>query len=238
MFIGIREELRLSRLMRTISDEGVLTPILRDGPHVIQGHRRVIAYASLMSKSPEDVLDCLPYREVRLGAADRIWRAIAPHDGLRLPLSEWEEYRAIEILTHHGVSDRFRVAEHFGLSPSWAQVRLTLAKLPKYIRDGFREWLTSPQSRVKLRWDAVPRLYKAFNSEIRQYPGGDGPMLTALYQEVSAVGQKPRRVMYTEGELKTIVQRSQSPLLRRLIEAVLNSDPLEEIDRSLSEHNL
>jgi len=238
LFAGIREELRLARLVRSIEEDGVLTPILRDGPHVIQGHRRVVAYASLMSTSPEKVLDILPYEERALSKVDRIWQATAVHGGSRLPLSEWEEFRAIELLYYNGVTDRFQVAAHFGKSAGWAQTRLTLAKLPKFIKDSFRRWLTSESPDVKLRWDAVPKLYKTFNEEYSRYPAGDGPALTGLFASLSSITQRPRRTMYTEGEVKAISARTQSPLLRRLLDAILNSEDLTLIDQSLAEHNL
>lgn len=123
----------------------------------------------------------------------------------RLPLDEWETCLAVFQLVKAGHRNRMDVAEKLGqvvtrpngtieARGSWAQPRINLARLPRYVQELFRDWMLAKKARKAdtppLKWTDVAELYKTYSAEFSKHPEGRGPLMQELISKITDPGRK------------------------------------------------
>lgn len=112
----------------------------------------------------------------------------------RVALDSWGEFLAIRQLVKAGMDSQEKIAEKMGKflttgknagkpNRSYIQPRTNLAHLPQFVQDEYERYcLDNDSSRV--RWSDVSKLFKCYNEEFTQFPNGDGPNFTELWNSI------------------------------------------------------
>lgn len=172
-----------------------------DGKYlVLAGNRRLTGVRYLQENDPEAYNKAVPGG--KLPAI--IHKGLTPQEEIeyridhsgdldREPLDEWSLFLAIKQLDGAGYDTQESIAIKLGLRKKggktrgqprreYVQTRVSLARLPQFVQDQFR-MLTLSKDDTAVRWNMIPKLYKAFNEEYLAHKDGDGPLFSALWKE-------------------------------------------------------
>ncbi len=168
---------------------------------VLIGNRRTMGLQWLQKNDPDEfaraLSDCkgkipavvhrdlLPEQEVLL-------RIDHSADEDRVQLCEFSIFLAIKQLVKQADATQERIALALGLfiqrgknkgkpNRPYVQPRVNLVRLPGFVQDEYRKRVLDPDS-TNFRMQQVPKLYSVYNDEYVEYPNGDGPLFTALWQ--------------------------------------------------------
>ena len=122
----------------------------------------------------------------------------------REPLDQWSEFLAIRQLVLVGHDVQEQIANKLGIFSTkgknkgkpnrpYVQVRVNLAKLPEFVQTEVKKTAYADPTAFVL-WSDIASLYKAYNSELVEFPNGDGPAFTEAWNNLK---NRPKR---TKGE--------------------------------------
>lgn len=162
----------------------------------------------------------------------------------RVPLDDWSEFCAIrQLVRAYPGESQEKIALKLGIFKTkgkdkgkrvpnrpYVQVRVNLVRLPEFVQDEYRKLCLDGKDATTIRWADVKDLYKAYNAEYKEYPDGDGPEFSALWDEKINPAPKSSESADSGEEAKALspesaVQRSQaasSRTVKRILLAVTN----------------
>jgi hypothetical protein len=157
-------------------------------------------------------------------------------DGDRLPLDEWSQVIAIAelIAADHGTESE--IAAHLGLfiegsngerapNRSLVQPRIQLVKMPLYIRNAMEKRCRLGDGNI--RWSHIAKLAKVWKAEFPTYPLGDGPLLKAEFDRLTApkdADVKAAIQPVTQARAATLISAAQSQTGKELVAATIKND--------------
>lgn len=207
-----------------VSDRG------EEGYLVLCGNRRGLALCKLREEAPEDYKIIVGPTNGKVPAI--VHSGLTPEEEIllridhgpgedRVPLDEWSEFLAIRQLTQVGTLTQEAMAEKLGVvvlrgpnkgkaNRPHVQTRVNLARLPSFVQEEMRKRTLDAKS-THLRWSDIAELYKVFDPESIDYPGGDGPLFRKAW--AAAIAPKVAKGKVKDGATLTApdaVKRSQA----------------------------
>lgn len=164
---------------------------------VLCGNRRTEALQWLVENDPQAYDKALPNGKLPCRVyhnlteeEEVLLRIDHSTDEDRVSLDEWSLYLAVQQLVKVGFDTQEGIAEKLGMftkkgkaNRSWVQPRVNLARLPSFVAVELEKRNTDPKS-TTVRWADVPGLYKAHTEEFADFPEGDGPKFTTLWDAI------------------------------------------------------
>lgn len=222
--------------------------MLHRGPsgrfQVLRGHRRYYGALALKEADPVAYTVVFPTNTVPalvyegLNSSERtILMMDHTVDGDRLALDEWSQVIAIAelIAAEHGTESE--IAAHLGMfltdpttgarvpNRSLVQPRVQLVKMPLYIREAMEKRCRLNEGNI--RWSHIPKLHKVWKAEFPSYPLGDGPLLKAEFEKLTAPKDdtaKSAIQQVTQARAATLISAAQSQTGKELVAASIKND--------------
>ena len=176
---------------------------------VLCGNRRGRALTFLRDNDPEAFAVAVPsgkipavVHEGLTPEEEVLLRIDHSSDEDREPLDQWSIFQAIRQLVLIGCDSQEQIAIKLGIfhtkgkskgqpNRSGIQPWVNLARLPAFIQDEYKRYCDDPTS-SPVRTSLISGLYKAYNTEMVEFPNGDGPLLSLAWQ--AALAPKPKDV--------------------------------------------
>jgi hypothetical protein len=170
---------------------------------VLCGNRRGHALTYLRDNEPEAYATAVPsgkipavVHEGLTPEEEVLLRIDHSTDEDREPLDQWSEFQAIRQLVLIGCDSQEQIAIKLGIfhtkgknkgtpNRSYIQPRVNLARLPGFVQEEMAKYCDDANS-SPLRWSLISGLYKAYNTEMVEFPNGDGPLLSTAWQTARA----------------------------------------------------
>lgn len=242
------------------------------------GNRRYLSIAAIREQQPALYTSLFPTGSipalVYVGLSEKeeaLIRLDHSEDEDREPLDEFSEFLSVKQLVRAGYGTEAGIAAKLGKvkllkdgttepNRSWAQPRVALAGLPRFVQDAFRQLCEDKRS-TNLRIAHIMKLAKAINDDVRfaskekvnpvndagtHFADGGGPAFTALWGKIvagelnTAKPEKPesgeadeQSKMMSSGDLQKRVGALESRIVKNACRAVLDvhaSPSLSDVD--------